>query len=437
VSSIAARLLASKNWAAAPASNVIRVRIDGAIHPITAEILRDAIEQARARQAVLMLIDLNTPGGLVDATRQCIERIVDSPIPVITYVTPSGGRAASAGFFLLEAGDVAAMAPGTNTGAASPVVLGQTMDQVMRSKVENDLAALMRSLASRRRRNSDLAEKAVREAKAFSDTEALENRLIDLEADNESQLLEKLNGREIVRFNGTRETLHLSNPSISDVTLSWRERLMKAIADPNIGFLLLILGALGVYVEFLSPGLIFPGVAGAVLVLLGLSSLSVLPINWTGAALLLLALSLFVLELKFTSHGILGIGGAVSMLLGAMILVNGPPEMRIHWPTALGVTLPFALIAMFLVSLAVKARRSRVMTGETALVDEIGTARTPLTPGGQVFVHGEYWDAIGSTNVEPGARVRVTAVEGLTLHVEPLMKHDSALPRDTTAVKKI
>jgi membrane-bound serine protease (ClpP class) len=421
---------------AARASNVIRVRIDGAVHPITAEILQDAIEQARTRQAVLVLIDLNTPGGLVDATRQCIERMVGSPVPVITYVTPSGGRAASAGFFLLEAGDVAAMAPGTNTGAASPVVLGQTMDPVMRSKAENDIAALMRSLASRRGRNSDLAEKAIREAKAFSDTEALKSQLIDLEADNESQLLEKLDGREIVRFNGAREILHVSNPSIADVNLSWRERLIAAIADPNIGFLMLVLGALGIYIEFLSPGLIFPGVAGAVLALLGLSSLSVLPINWTGAALLLLALSLFVLELKFTSHGILGVGGAVSMLLGAMILVNGPPEMRIHWSTALSVTLPFALITMFLVSLAVKARRNKVLTGEAGLVDEIGIARTPLTPSGQVFVHGEYWEAIGSTNAEPGTRVRVTAVEGLTLHVEPLIEHGSSAPQDTAPAKK-
>jgi membrane-bound serine protease (ClpP class) len=317
------------------------------------------------------------------------------------------------------------MAPGTNTGAASPVLLGQTMDPVLRSKAENDAAALLRGLTSRRRRNSDLGEKAIRDAKAFTDKEALDNKLIDLVADNESQLLTKLDRREVTRFDGTKQTISVKGAAMVDAKLSPRERLIQAIADPNIGFMLLIVGALAMYVELSSPGLIFPGVVGAVLLLLGLSSLSLLPINWTGAALIVLALALFALEAKFTSHGILGIGGAVAMVLGAVILVNGPPELQIHWSTALGVTLPFALIATFLMSLAIKARAGKVLTGNEGMVDQIGVARTVLAPAGQVFVRGEYWDAVSPARIDEGERVRVARVDGLMLHVEPAPLLDS------------
>jgi membrane-bound serine protease (ClpP class) len=402
------------------ASLVLRVAIDGPVHPVTAEIVGDAVTQAREQGAQLILIRLNTPGGLLDATREIVEKIVASPIPVVAYVVPGGARAASAGFYILEAADIAAMAPGTNTGAASPVLMGQTMDPVLRSKMENDLAALLRSLTARRGRNSELAEKAVREAKAFSDIEALNGRLIDLEADNEWQLLDKLNGREVSGLNGVKRTLHLSGPHFADVRLSWREQMVKLIADPNIGFILMVLGVLGIYVEYLSPGLIFPGVAGAVSLILGLSSLAVLPINWAGAALLLIAISFFVLEVKFTSHGVLGLGGTTALILGAVLLVNGPPEMRIHWMTALSLALPFAVISLFLTSVALKTRRSEVITGPAALLDEVGTARTALAPSGQVFIHGEYWQAIGSVNIEKGGKVRVRRVEGLKLYVDPL-----------------
>jgi membrane-bound serine protease (ClpP class) len=410
------------------APRIIRLSIDGVVHPITAEIIGDAVEQARQQRASLVLIRLNTPGGLLDATRRTIEKIIASPVPVVTYVAPSGGRAASAGFFLLESGDLAAMAPGTNTGAASPVVLGQTMDPVLRSKAENDAAALLRGLTSMHRRNSDLGEKAIREAKAFTDKEALENKLIDLVADNESQLLAKLDRREVTRFDGTKQILTVRGAEMVDAKLSSRERLIQAIADPNIGFILLIVGALGVYAEVSSPGLIFPGVVGAVLVLLGLSSLSLLPINWTGAVLIILAMALFALEAKFTSHGILGIGGAVAMVLGSVILVNGPPEVQIHWSTALGVTLPFALIAIFLMSLAIKARAGKVLTGNEGMVDQIGVARTVLAPAGQVFIRGEYWDALSRARIAEGEHVRVARVDGLTLYVEPAPHLDSTKP---------
>ncbi|HUJ50860.1 MAG TPA: nodulation protein NfeD [Bryobacteraceae bacterium] len=398
---------------------VIALPIDGVIHPITVDIVKDAIAQAQNEHAALLLVLLNTPGGLLDATREIIQELSASPVPVITYVTPSGARAASAGFFLLEAGDVAAMSPGTNAGAASPVLLTGQMDDVMRKKVENDAAALLRSLTSRRGRNSELAEQTIRDAKAFTEKEALDQKLIEIVAPNQEQLFKQLDGREITRWDGRQQVLHLGSVTVIETRETLRERLMASIADPNIGFILLVLGALGIYVEFTSPGLIFAGVLGGILVLLGLSSLSILPINWVGVALLLLAVTLFVLEAKFTSHGVLGIGGTISMILGALLLVNGPPQMRIHLFTAILVSVPFALITMFLVAIVVRARRNKVLTGPSGMVGEIGVSRTPLEPEGQVLVHGEYWDAVASTNLPAGARVRVKAVSGLKLLVEP------------------
>lgn len=405
---------------AAGAQRIVAIDFDGMIHPISAEILTRAIEQAQREQAVALLIRLNTPGGLLEATRTINQKILASPVPVITYVTPSGARAASAGFFILEAGDVAAMAPGTNTGAASPVLLGQPMDPVMRSKVENDTAAALRGTVSKRGRNAELAEKAVREAKAFTDKEALDQHLVDLIASSEQDLLKQLDGREVTRFNGDKVKLNLGSVEVVEYEKTIRESIIAAIADPNIGFILLVLGALGIYVEFSSPGLIAPGVIGGILALLGLSALSVLPINWTGVALLLLALALFVLEAKFASHGILGTGGAVAMILGALLLVEAPPEFRIRPTVAVGVTLPFAAITMMLLALVVRARRNKVVTGEVGMLEEIGEARTALEPRGKVFVHGEYWEAESVTPVEAGARVRVVAVDGLLLKVEPL-----------------
>jgi membrane-bound serine protease (ClpP class) len=390
------------------------------VHPVTVEIVAHAIEQAQAEHSELLLIRLNTPGGLLDATRHLIEELEAAPVPVVTYVTPSGARAASAGFFLLEAGDVAAMAPGTNTGAASPVLLGQQMEETMRKKVENDAAALLRSMTTRRGRNSALAEQTIRDAKAFTEKEALDNKLIELIAPDEQQLFKQLDGREITRWDGHKQVLHLSAATVTEANLTLRERLIAAIADPNIGFILLVLGALGIYVEFSNPGLIFPGVAGAILALLGLSALSILPINWVGVALLLLAVALFVLEAKYTSHGVLGIGGTLSMILGAVLLINGPPEVRIHYSTAVSVAIPFALITMFLVSIVIQARKNKVLTGVTGMIGEVGVASTPLAPEGQVLVRGEYWNAVADAAISPGTRVRVKAVEALKLRVEPI-----------------
>jgi len=433
---LAAALAAVAQAAASPAPKVVVVDLDGVIHPVTTEIVSGAIAQARAENAALVLVRLNTPGGLMDAMRETIEKILASPIPVVTYVAPSGGRAASAGFFILESGDVAAMAPGTNTGAAHPVALTGEMDAVMMQKVLNDATAYMRSICTARGRNSALAETAVRESKSFTEREALDQHLIDLVEPNDAALLAALDGRTVTRFDGTKVTLHTAGAVEEQYRETLRERIVSAIADPNIALILLVIGALAIYVEFSTPGMIAPGVIGAIMVLLGLSALSVLPIDWLGAALLILAFALFALEAKLGAHGVLAIGGTVSMVLGAVMLVDSPlPEMRIHWATAIAVALPFSLITAVLLSLVVKARRNKSQTGPEGMIGQTGSAVTELAPSGKVFVHGEYWNAVaqvpGGTpagtpegvRVPLGAPVRVTAIDRLTLTVEAIGPH--------------
>jgi membrane-bound serine protease (ClpP class) len=391
------------------------------IHPVTTEIVASAIEMAKRDGARVLVLRLNTPGGLMDAMRETIQLILASPIPVVTYVAPSGGRSASAGFFILEAGDLAAMAPGTNTGAAHPVAMGGEMDEVMKEKVENDAAAYMRSICEKRGRNSALAETAVRESKSFTETEALNQRLVDLIAPSDRALLDAIDGRKVTRFDGRAATLHTAGAAIEVYQPSWRQSIVAAIADPNIALILLVVGALCIYFEFTSPGAIAPGVIGAICVLLGLSALSVLPINWLGAGLLVVAFSLFALEAKFASHGVLAVGGAVSMVLGALMLIDSPlPEMRIHWITAVGLALPFTIITVFLLSLALRARRLKVDTGAEGMIGEVGKAVTELAPRGKVFVHGEYWDAVSAQPAAVGTRVRVTGIDQLKLTVEPV-----------------
>ncbi|MGH9721176.1 MAG: NfeD family protein [Bryobacteraceae bacterium] len=400
------------------APKVLAVDLDGVVHPVTVEIITSAIEQARREDAEMILLRLNTPGGLMDAMRQSVEKIIASPVPIVSYVTPSGGRAASAGFFLLEAADVAAMAPGTNTGAAHPVILGREMDPVMKQKAENDAAASIRSLVDRRGRNSALSEAAVRQSKSYTDKEALDNKLIDLVARDEHELIMRLDGRLITRFDGRSKTLRLASATLVVYERNLRQKVLSAVSDPNIALMLLVLGALAIYVEFTSPGLILPGVAGAIMVLLGMGAISLLPINWTGAALLVLSIALFVLEAKFTSHGILGVGGAIAMILGAMLLVDAPvPEMRVRLSVAAALAVPFAAITIFLLTLALQARSAKVVTGMEGMAGAEGVAISTLNPEGKVMVRGEYWDAFADAPVAPGGKVRVTAVEGLKLRV--------------------
>jgi len=408
-----------------PSARVLRVTIDGIIEPITTEILASAIQQASREHDAAVLLSLNTPGGLSNAMRDCVHEIVSSPVPVIAFVTPPGGRAASAGFFLLEAGDIAAMASGTNTGAAHPVILGSQMDPVMKEKLENDAAALLRSVTSVRGRNVELAESAVRQSKSFAAKEALDNHLIDLIARDENDLLQKLNGRTITRFDGSQTVLRLSPVTVSGYELTLRQKILSAISDPNIALALIALGMLGIYVEFTSPGLVLPGVVGAICALLGLAALSVMPLNWLGVALIVLGVALFALEMKFASHGVLALGGAVSLLLGSMLLIESPiPEMRIRLSTAVGVALPLALISFLLITLVVRARRSKVVTGSEAMVGQLGVALEDLRPQGKILVRGEYWEARSSRQVGRGARVRVDGISSLTLQVSPVAETD-------------
>ncbi len=399
---------------------VLRIDVEHVIHPLTVEIISQGLEQAKQQNFAAVVIRLNTPGGLLNATEKIIQLIVASPVPVITYVGPSGGKAASAGFMILIAGDVAAMAPGTNTGAAHPVMLGGAeMNEVMNKKVENDAAASVRAVADKRGRNVELAEQAVIESKSFTDKEALESNLIDVVANDIPELLKALNGRTIVRFDGSEQSLELTGAVIQTYELTNRQRILLPLINPQLAFVLLILGALGIYIEFTHPGLIAPGVAGAILVIVGLMALSMLPINWAGAALIVLGIACFVLEAMMPTGGILALGGAVSMVLGAVMLVDtGIPELSIGWGTAIAVTLPFALITVFLLRLAVKSYRYKVATGSESMVGEIGVAKTDVGAEGKVFVHGEWWNASADHPIPSGQRVRIVEIDGLNLKVE-------------------
>ena len=398
---------------------VLQVDIEHVVHPLTVEIVSQATAQAEAEGAAALLVRLNTPGGLLSATQEVIQAIVASKVPVITYVAPSGGRAASAGFMILIAGDVAAMAPGTNSGAAHPVLMAGEMDDVMKQKVENDAAASVRAMADKRGRNPELAEKAVRESKAFTEREALDSKLIDLIADDPAALIKQLDGRTIKRFDGSEETLSLAGAVITKFELSYRQTILLSLINPNLAFVLLILGLVGIYVEFTHPGLIIPGVAGGILAIVGAMALTLLPINWAGAALIVLGLGCFILEATITSGGLLAGGGVIAMTLGAVMLVDTEvPELSINWATAIGVTLPFAAITVFLLQLVVKSFRYKVSTGSEGMVGETGVAKTDVHRAGRVFVHGEWWNARSDEPIAEGEPVRVVDMDGLLLKVQ-------------------
>jgi len=403
------------------AAEVLKIVINDAIHPITDEFIGRALTDAQSRHADALLIEINTPGGLVTSTRDIIEKILASPLPVVIYVTPSGSRAASAGFFILESADVAAMAPGTNTGAAHPVTLGgEKMDDVMKQKMENDAAALMRSVADKRGRNVQVAESAVRESKSFTDQEALSQKLIDYVASSEEDLFRQMEGKAIKRFDGKTVTLNLSGKPVTLLEMTLKQRILAYIMDPNVAFILLAIGMLALYMEFNHPGAVLPGTVGVVFLLLAAFALNLLPTRFAAIAMILGAFVLFALEAKFTSHGVLTIGGITLLTLGALMLVDAPiPEMRVHLWTALAVSIPLGLITAFLMSIALRARRNKVVTGVQGLIGEIGVAQSDLTPNGKVFVHGERWDAVSSIPVAAGEEIVVRHVEGLQLTVEP------------------
>jgi membrane-bound serine protease (ClpP class) len=419
---VALAILAALLVSRAASAEVLKIVIDDTIHPITDEYLGRALAEAEKSHDQALLIEINTPGGLLESTRNIIEKIVASPVPVIIYVTPSGSRAASAGFFILESADVAAMAPGTNTGAAHPVTLtGGKMDDIMKQKVENDSAALMRSVTDKRGRNIAVAESAVRESKSFTDQEALSQKLIDYVASDEQDLFRQIAAHPVKRFSGQTVMLNLVNETVRPFGMTLKQRILAYLMDPNVAFILLAIGALALYVEFNHPGAVLPGTVGVVFLLLAAFALNLLPTRFAALALILGAFILFALEAKFASHGVLTTGGILLLVLGALLLVDAPiPEMRVHLWTALAVSIPFGVITAFLMSIAVKARRNKVVTGTQGLAGEVGVARTALHPSGKVFVHGELWDAVALTAVEPGTQVVVRSVDGLRLQVEPI-----------------
>jgi membrane-bound serine protease (ClpP class) len=444
VLAIATSVPALDSQAAAPGStasqnagqDVVELRIDDEIEPILAEYIVNGIERANRQHASLILITLSTPGGLDTSMRQIIQSILSSQAPVVTYVYPTGSRAASAGFFILLSADIAAMAPGTDTGAASPITAigGQPVqvDQTLARKILNEANAYLRSYVTKRGRNADLASTAVTDAKAFTEKEALDGKLIDLIANSPEDLLAKLNGRTITRFNGSTTQLRLTHPVLVPIEMNGREKFLSRIVQPDVFFILLVLGVLGLYVEFTHPGLFAPGVLGGIALLLALFAMHLLPVNFAGMALIAFALVLFVLEAKFPTHGVLGVGGLVSMTLGALMLIRSPLTGKgVSLVTALSVAIPFAIIIVFLMRLVLRSHVWKPATGKEELIGEEGQVTEPIgsaASSGMVFVHGELWRAaaVNGQAIPKGSRIRVRKVVGLTLEVEPVATPQSA-----------
>jgi membrane-bound serine protease (ClpP class) len=425
VSRIVLGLVAALVLCSLSSAEVLKIVVNDTIQPITEEYIARAIDEAHRRSDQAVLIEINTPGGLVESTRHIIDKITNSSVPVILYVTPSGSRAGSAGIFILEAADVAAMAPGTNAGAAHPVLLfGPTSvkpDDEMKQKIENDAAALMRSVVSRRGRNIEVAESAVRESKSFTEQEALAKHLIDYVASSEDDLFRQIDGRSFKRFNGEAATLKLSGQPIAPFGMTLKEHILNYLMDPNIAFILLAIGALALYAEFNHPGAVIPGTVGIVFILIAAFALNLLPTRFAALGLILAAFALFAAEAKFATHGVLTVGGIALITLGGLLLVDSPiPEMRVHLLTALAVSIPLGLITAFLMSIALKARRNKRVSGADGLIGEAGVAQTALLPRGKIFVHGELWDAVSSSDVSVGESVVVRRVDGLLLQVDPL-----------------
>ena len=397
--------------------------VDSIIHPVSAEFMIDTIERADAENAALVLFTLRTPGGLVDATRGIVTKMIAAKTPIAVYVGPSGGRAASAGFIITIAADVAAMAPGTHIGAAHPVSGGgATMDETSSKKAAEDIAAYVRTIAGKRGRNVQLADQAVLQSKAFTEEEALRATppLIDVIATSRDDLLKKLDGRVVTRFDGRTATLHTAAARVIPVEMTLRQRILSSIAHPNIAYILLSLGTLGLTIELWSPGAVLPGVVGGLSLLLAFFALQVLPINYAGLLLMLFGLLLFGLELKVTSYGLLTIGGIISLIFGSLMLIDSPaPELQLSFGLVLSVVLGFTAIAAFLVRLVLASQRTVPVTGAEGLVGEIGDALTSIAPGaaGRTRVHGEIWNAMANEPIASGARVVVTSVNGLTLTV--------------------
>ncbi len=414
-------------------AEVLKIVVNDTIQPISSEYIAHAIDEARRRGDQALLIEMNTPGGLVSSTRDIIEHITTSSVPVIVYVTPTGSHAGSAGIFILESADIAALAPGTASGAAHPVALiGPVQlkpDDEMKRKMENDTAALMRSVAGKRGRNVDAAESAVRESKSFTEQEALSQHLIDYVASSPEDLFRQMKGKPFKRFGGETTSLDLTSQAIVPFDMTLKEHILDALMEPDLAFLLLAIGALALYFEFNHPGAVIPGTIGVVFILVAAFALNLLPTRFAALGLIIGAFALFAAEAKFATHGVLTVGGIVLLTLGGLLLVDSPiPEMRVHLLTALAVSIPLGLITAFLMTIALRARHNKIVTGEQGLLGETGVAQTALSPQGKVFVHGELWDAVASTSLPIGQLVVVRRIDGLTLFVDALTVPEPQVP---------
>ncbi len=406
---------------------VVLATYEGVINPVAAEYVRDAIAFAQAQSALALVVRLDTPGGLDTSMRVIIKDFTGSPVPIIVYVAPSGGRAASAGVFITMAAHIAAMAPGTNIGAAHPVAMGGgEMDKTMKEKVENDSVAYIKSIAEQRGRNAAWAEDAVRKSVSVTEKEALKLKIIDLIADDVPTLLRELDGRPVNLGNGT-VVLRTKDAAVVEFPMGWRLEMLKALSDPNIAYLLMTIGTIGLLAELYNPGAILPGIVGAISLILAFYSFQSLPVNYAGVLLILLGIVFFILEATVTSFGLLAIGGVISMILGSLMLVKAEaPFLQISWSVILPVVAMAAFFTLFIVGMGLRAMKPRPLTGREGMVGLIGVAKTALAPRGQLSVHGELWEAISEQPLQPGDQAEVTRVEGLTLYVKPVSQKKGA-----------
>jgi membrane-bound serine protease (ClpP class) len=410
----------------AAAAHVEWVKVDGAIGPIAHKIIGEALDRAENDQAEALIIELDTPGGLLSTTRLICKRLLAATVPVVVYISPSGARAGSAGVFITLAANFAAMAPGTNIGAAHPVDIGggapggeKDSSGIMTHKVTNDAAAFARTLAERNHKNIDWAERAVRESISATESEALKLNVVDLIASTRDSLLIQLQGR-VVTVEGRSDTLNTAGAEIRETPLSLRLRILDTIADPNFAYIFLLLGVYGLFFELYNPGLILPGVVGGLSLILACYSLQLLPMNWAGLLLILLGILLFALEIKITSYGLLTVGGVISMAIGSLMLFDpANTGIRVGLHLVIPATIITALFFVFVVGMGIRAQTRKVTTGKEGLVGEIGIVKVPLALRGKVLVHGELWDALSEVNVAVGEQVVVTAVRGMTLKVTP------------------
>ncbi|MCL5028903.1 MAG: nodulation protein NfeD [Bacteroidetes bacterium] len=402
-------------------TNVLVITLDGAINPAASDYIHYGIEQAIKHNSECLVLRLNTPGGLLESTRIIVSDILQSPVPVVVYVSPPGSRSASAGVFITLAAHIAAMAPGTNIGAAHPVSMQGQMDSTMTEKVTNDAAAFIRTISEKRNRNVKWAEEAVRRSISITETEALKDSVIDLIAANMKDLLNKINGKEIKTASGS-EILHTNNAQLIYVEMSFQQKLLSILSDPNIAYILFMLGIYGLLFELYSPGLIFPGVVGVISLVLAFYSMHTLPINYAGLALIIFAIILFILEIKIISHGLLTIGGVISLILGSLMLIktdSGFDVLQISWEVILLFVILTVLFFSFAIGLGIKAQRRRPTTGTEGLINEIGEAISDLDPNGRIKVHGEIWNAESiEGKISNGNKIIVIGVSNLKLQIK-------------------